>query len=408
MRSLKHESAPIVKTAPPSSLLNSRAARVTLVMSLLFAASGVLMVFLPRWLEFARGLSGEQIGAVLSLAQVARIVTGPAIALWAEGVADWRTPLRVIAAAAIAAFAVFFFLAHDFASLLLAGFVALSLMLAMTPLVEAAALRATAQGAISYGHARGIGSIAFIVATSLGGLLVSRFGVGAVVVWVLAALAFTAASAWFNLPADAKPASAPRARPRFAGIRDLLGNTRFLILIVACGLIQSAHGFYYGFSTLVWRGQGMSDATAGLLWSFGVAVEVVFLWSLAPIERRVSPTALILAGAAGALVRWAAMGFAPTGSALWLLQVLHTLSFAATHVGAMRLLYRETPEHNAAMAQMLYAAAAGLLMGASTQLSGFLYQADGAQGYWAMAALAGAGGLLALGLLGAGPALSKR
>jgi PPP family 3-phenylpropionic acid transporter len=368
-------------------------------MSCLFGALGVILVFLPRWLAVERDLAGVQIGALLALAQVGRIVTGPLIAFWADGAADRRTPLRVVALAAIGAYAAFFFLAHDFWSLLGLGFLALSLSQAMTPLVEAATLRATAQGKLPYGIARGIGSISFIVATTAGGFLVARFGPVAVVVWVLSGLALTAASAWLGLKPDPLRVE-PHARgsaARFAAIGGLLRNRRYLILIVSCGLIQCGHAFYYGFSTLVWRGQGVSEQTIGLLWGFGVAVEVVFLWSLAPIERRISPEAMILAGAVGGVLRWVLMGFAPVGFALWPLQALHALSFAAAHIGAMRLLYRSAPEQAAAMAQTLYAAlSAGLLMGASTLMSGVLYDGVGARGYWAMAVLALAGGALAL------------
>lgn len=383
------------------ALFGSRPGRVTLVMSCLFATTGVVLVFLPRWLEVERGLNGAQIGAVLSLAQAARIITGPAIALWADGARDRRTPIRVLALAALAAYAAFFLVGRDFATMLTLGFVALSTTQGLVPLVEAAALRATAQGKFSYGVARGIGSVAFIVANVAGGALVARFGLGAVVVWVLGALALTAASAWLGLrPDPPSHALAQERGARLSAIWQLLRTRRFLILIVACGLIQSAHAFYYGFSTLVWRGQGVAPGTVGLLWGFGVAVEVAFLWSLAPIERRVSPEALIIAGAAGGFVRWTLLGFAPIGLVLWPLQALHMLSFAAAHVGAMRLLYREAPEASAAMAQTLYAVmSGGVLMGASTMLSGALYDAAGAQGYWAMAVFALAGGALALLLL---------
>jgi PPP family 3-phenylpropionic acid transporter len=137
-----------------------------------------------------------------------------------------------------------------------------------------------------------------------------------------------------------------------------------------------------------------------LLWALGGVAEVAFLWSLPVIERRLSPEALILSGATGGFVRWIVLGFAPVGWILWPLQVLHCLSFAAAHVGAMRLLYRYTPEANAGMGQTLYAAlSGGVLMGASTLLSGHLYDAIGARGYWAMAAIVLAGGLLALSLL---------
>lgn len=368
-------------------------------MSCLFGTTGVILVYLPRWLEVERLLTGAEIGGVLSLAQAARIFTGPAIAYWADGAGDRRTPMRIVAIAASIAYAAFFFLARDFWSLLILGFIALSLTQAMTPLVEAATLRATAQGRMSYGVARGIGSVAFIVANIAGGFLVARFGLDAVVIWVIAGLAVVIASAWLGLPADPPPPRKPRAE-RAGEISTLLRNRRFLIVIVACGLIQSAHAFYYGFSTMAWRAQDLPDGLIGALWGFGVAVEVAFLWSLPSIERRFPPETLILIGAGGAALRWLAMGWGPTGWPLWPLQAMHALSFAAAHVGAMRLIHRETPETSAAMGQTLYAVlSGGVLMGASTMLSGVLYDAVGARGYWAMAAIAFTGGLLALLLL---------
>jgi PPP family 3-phenylpropionic acid transporter len=382
----------------PQSIFATRAARVTMVMSALFGTTGVILVFLPRWLEFERGLSGAEIGAILSLAQFARLITGPAIAFQADNSGDRSRPLKYITLAAVLAYAAFFLLAQGFWQLLVVGFVALSLTQAMTPLIEAATLRATAQGKITYGIARGMGSIAFIFANILGGLVIARFGYGAVAVWVISGLAVTVATSWFGLRPDPPP---PRVHTsRTGAIRELLSNRRFVILILSCGFIQSAHGFYYGFSTNVWSAQGLSAFEIGVLWAFGVGVEVAFLWTLPFFERRTTPEALILIGAGAAVARWFAMGFAPLGLALWLLQAMHVFSFAAAHVGAMRLLYRDTPEHSAAMAQTIYAGlSAGLLMGASSLLSGYLYDLGGAVGYWAMAALAAAGGALALLLL---------
>lgn len=373
---------------------------MTLVMSSLFSVTGVTLTFLPRWLEVERGLSGVEIGLVLSLAQLARVFTGPAIGFWADGVADKGAPLRICAVATLAAYIAFFFLAHSFATLLITGFVALSLMQAMVPLVEAATLRATTNGAFSYGVARGIGSVAFIVANIAGGVIAARFGVGAIVAWVLTWVVLSAGAA-FNLRSDSHDAiEAPSAVERVAAVRTLLHTQRFVVLIVACGLIQSGHAFYYSFSTIVWRGQGVPAETVGVLWAFGVAAEVAFLWNLTAVERRVSPEVLILIGAAGGVLRWSCMGFAPLGVALWPLQALHAATFAAAHVGAMRLIYREAPAGSAAMAQTLYAAiSGGILMGMCTLLSGALYDAVGAAGYWAMALIAAAGGALSLLLM---------
>jgi PPP family 3-phenylpropionic acid transporter len=216
-------------------------------------------------------------------------------------------------------------------------------------------------------------------------------------------------SAWGALKPD-PPLAAPHAlslKERAKSVRGLLRNARFVTLIVSCGLIQAAHGFYYGFSTLVWRGQGIPPEAVGALWAIGVSVEVAFLWNLRFFERRLSPEAFILIGAFGGAVRWTLLGFGPTGAVLWPLQAMHALSFAAAHVGAMRLLAREAPENAAAMAQTLYAAlSSGLLMGAASLASGVLYDAVGAHGYWAMSAIALAGGLVALGLLNPAPPTS--
>ena len=216
---------------------------------------------------------------------------------------------------------------------------------------------------------------------------------------MLSAYALTALTSMGALKPDLAPAVVAPDTSRRAPMMSLLGNRRFLVLIVACGLIQAAHAFYYGFSTLVWRAQGVAAETVGWLWACGVAAEVAFLWGLPWIERQLRPEMLILIGAGGAVLRWVLLGFAPLGVVLWPLQAMHALSFAATHVGAMRLLYREVPQSRAGLAQTLYAAlGGGLLLGPATMASGVLYDSVGAHGYWLMAAMAALGGGLALRL----------
>jgi PPP family 3-phenylpropionic acid transporter len=91
------------------------------------------------------------------------------------------------------------------------------------------------------------------------------------------------------------------------------------------------------------------------------------------------------------------MATAPLGPALWALQALHAFTFAATHVGAMRIIQREAPEEVAGLAQTLYAAlGGGLILGLATVSAGALYDAGGAAGYGAMAAMAVLGGILIL------------
>jgi len=112
-------------------------------------------------------------------------------------------------------------------------------------------------------------------------------------------------------------------------VGELLRNRPFLLAVVSTSLIQATHAFYYAFSALLWRGQGLSDALVGLLWATGVAVEIAFMWFLEPWRRRVGAEALVMIGGAAALVRWTAFAFAPPLWLLFPLQALHALSFAA-------------------------------------------------------------------------------
>lgn len=372
--------------------MRKRGLGLTLLMSCFFCANGVAMPFLPQWLATERGLAGAQIGMVLSAAQLARIAIGPLIAAWADGFADRRAPLRLLAFGAALSY-VCFFASADFLALLVLGFLALCFAAAATPLMEGAAMRAARDGGIGFGVSRALASVAFIFGSVAGGAAIARFGLGAATAWILACVAGAVATTLFVLRPDPAPPGRHGFRNRLSRVPELLGNQRFRWTLIAAGLTQAAHGFYYGFSSLAWSRQGLDPATIGALWAVGVAVEVGFLLGLRRVEQRVSAEGLVLIGAACAVLRWTALAFAPPLWLLWPLQALHAASFAATHVGALRIVERETPPEVAGLGMTLYAAlAAGTPLGLATIASGVLFDRVGAAGYGAMALLA-AGGL---------------
>ncbi|HKP78305.1 MAG TPA: MFS transporter, partial [Phenylobacterium sp.] len=158
-----------------------------------------------------------------------------------------------------------------------------------------------------------------------------------------------------------------------------------------------------GFSTLVWKQQGVPESMTGLLWGVGVAAEVVFMWFMEPWRRRVGPRNLLVLGGAAAIVRWTALAFAPP---LWLifpLQMLHVLTYAATFLASLQLIERLSTPRNASAAQALNSAlSGGVLMGVATMASGPLFDRFGAQGYYLMAAMSAAGLVGAVRLYGMG------
>ncbi|MGE3143758.1 MAG: MFS transporter [Hyphomonadaceae bacterium] len=372
-----------------------RAVRLALVLSCMFAAWGVAQPFLPRWLEVTQGLSGLEIGIVLSSAQLARIAIGPPIAAWADGFSDRRTPLRIIAVGALIAWAAFFYV-RGFWMLAAIAFVAQALAQALSPLIEGAALRASASDRLPFGAVRAAGSFAYVVSAIAGGALITAVGLTiATPIWVVAALGLMTGIICFWLPHDPAPRVHAGFRKRLRAGLAFARTPKIAFLLFGCACIQGAHGFYYGFSALVWRNQGLSAATVGQLWGFAVSLEILLLIALPRIERVLKPERLILIGAGAGVLRWSLLALAPVGWALWPIQALHGLTFSPAHVGALRVITRECPEEVALFVQSLYAALqAGLFAGLAFIASGWLYDHVGAQGYWLMSALSAAGLLL--------------
>jgi PPP family 3-phenylpropionic acid transporter len=90
------------------------------------------------------------------------------------------------------------------------------------------------------------------------------------------------------------------------------------------------------------------------------------------------------------------MAFDPPPLALPWLQLLHALSFGATHLGTLTFLAQHAPPGQKATAQGYMAIAMGIVMAIATGLSGLLFAHYGSRAYAAMALAAVAGGGCAL------------
>lgn len=374
----------------------SQPMRLGLVYAALFIGTGASSPYIPVWFAH-RGLSGAEIGLILSAPMLARAVTAPAIAMWADSFRLRRTPLILMALAAALAYGL---LAAPFGLAWWFGvwFVASTLISTMAPLTDVVVFRRAGQDGFNYGFPRGIGSVAYIIANVAVGALLARYSPELVLVWITGAAILAAGAARGLLPPDTvrEGGGASRLSERLAGLGDLVRDRHFMLAVVSVGLIQSAHAFYYSFSALTWKQQGLPESMTGVLWGLGVGVEVAFMWFMEPWRRRIGPRNLLMLGGLAALVRWSVLAFSPPLWAVLPLQVLHTFTFSATFLASLQLVERLSTPANASAAQTLNSAlSGGFLMGIATIGSGWLYDHVGAKGYLAMAAMS------ALGILGA-------
>ncbi len=371
--------------------------RLSLFYGAFFVYLGLSMPFVPAWLA-AKGLDARQIGIVLAAPMVARVIAVPLATRLADRFGMLRRALIAAAVASVVAFALVG-AASGFVAILAGYALAAAVLAPVLPLADTLALRGLKGRAPSYGSVRLWGSVAFIVANMGGGLLLARLG-GANVIWaVVTALALTAAAALALDPLA--PEAGESVDERGPG-GSFWRSPGFLAVVLGASLIQASHAVMYGFATLQWSARGISGTAIGVLWAIGVIAEVALFALSARVVGWFGPIGMIMLGGVGGVVRWTAMAFDPPLAALPLLQGLHALSFAATHLGTMHYLAQAAPARHGATAQGDVVAVQGIVFAGAMSLSGVMVGAYGSLAYAAMAATA------ATGALSAAMALAKR
>jgi MFS transporter, PPP family, 3-phenylpropionic acid transporter len=372
----------------PFARLDGFSLRLAALYAALFIVLGIYLPFFPLWLK-AKGLDAGQIGIVLALPMLIRIVAIPT----ATRLADRNDALRGVLVATLVA-AIFGFTAVGLSD----GFVMILCAVALAaathgpgmPLAEAYAMQGLPRRGRSYGPVRLWGSFAFIAGSFIAGLMVDLIPARHLIWLVTAAIALCALAAFWLEPLHTE------THPDDAAPRKLLRDPAFLAIIVGTSLIQGSHAMYYGFSTLAWTQSGLDGSTIAALWALGVLAEIVLFAIQGRLPALLTPITLILLGAGGAILRWLVMAADPPLALLPLLQLLHALSFGTTHIGALMFISRHAAPSQSATAQGYYAIAMGLGMAGLTALAGVLFARYGAPAYLAMALTAAVGGACAV------------
>jgi len=366
------------------------AARISLFYWAIFLIIGLVTPFLPIWLD-ARGLTVAEISIAGALPLFIRIVATPMVAYLADRSGDHRRMVIVLAWSGLACTILLSQSFHLWPIILLSTLMMLTTSSIM-PLTETLAMRAVRAHGLDYGRMRLWGSISFIVATLIGGAAIEQW-TGSVVIWLLIGAILMTALAAHVLPRPEGSATTS-ARPRIsrADVAALVTSPLFLLFLAAAGLVQAGHAVFYVYGVLHWRSLGLSATWTGVLWAIAVIAEILLFARSGAVLKILSPLGLIALGAIAAIVRWIAMAFDPPFAALVSLQILHALTFGATHIGTVHFIAQNIPPERAGTAQALQASVtAGIAMGGATLLAGQLYGPFGAKAYLAMAVLGGLG-----------------
>ncbi len=341
----------------------------------------------------SRGLTAAEISIISATPFFLRIGVTPAVSLFADRIGNHR--IVVIATALLAlSGALLLSQAQGFLPILLLAIVMLISASTAMPLTETVTVEGVRREGLDYGRIRLWGSLTFIAASFGGGVVIDRFGAGAGIWMLVAGCAITSAAALLlPRPARAVPDASHVTGPSaFEQAKRLVSTPLFLVFLVAVGATQASHATLYTFGALHWRSQGISPTWVGILWAISVSAEILLFAYSSALARRFGIIEVLLAGALGCVVRWTILAFDPPLALLIPLQVLHALTYGATHIGAILFISRAVPAGASGTAQGLYATiAAGVGHGAATLASGKLYPLFGGKAFLAMAALSAVG-----------------
>ncbi len=370
--------------------------RLGLLYAVVFVEIGIAMPFMPVWLG-ALGLDAGLIGLLLALPIATKVIaTRPLMGLIDRGV----RPRTLLAAGSLT-------LAASYALMPAAAAIAAALLVplivvnavAQAPLVPSidyltlAAARRSRR--IDYARIRLCGSVAFLAANLAGGALLGVLGDAVAVPLLLTGLALVA-----TVVAASGPETGPAVtRSAETGASPPLPRV-LRLSIAAAALIQASHAAIYAFGSLDWARHGVSPPWIGALWAIGVAAEIALfaLVGLWPARWR-SPFRLLGLGAGAALLRAVGLSLADGDLALLLpLQMLHGLTFGATHLGVMAAVSGFAPEGARGRAQGTVGASTALVSAVATLACGAVYRAFGGPSTFLMMAPLALAGLVLVAL----------
>ena len=312
-----------------------------------FAYIGAFAPFFSVYLA-ALGLSPVEIGVVMALPQVTRIVA-PHLWGWLADAAG--RPVRLVRVTAVAGTLCWLGM-YASTSFLAIGAVVLGLgffLSAALPLVEATTLSHLGEQTGRYGAVRLWGSVGYIVAVVGVGYALDAFEANALLWIVSSTLVGTLIFTW--LIPDRRAAHGPAQEP----ISDVLRRPDVIALIVACTLMAVAHGPYYTFYSIHLGDHGYSKGVTGWLWAFGVVCEIaIFMW-LPRLYAAWTLRRILIASFALTVVRFLLIGWgAGSLTALLLAQSLHAASFGSFHAAAIGIVHQVFRGRHQARGQAIY------------------------------------------------------
>jgi PPP family 3-phenylpropionic acid transporter len=269
-----------------------------------YTTVGALVVFWGPYLKF-RGYDAVAIGQLVGILSATKIIA-PYVWGWLTDHGGRRVYMIRYASFAAAMIFTGVFIVPDFAWMVVVTLLFSFFWNAGMPQFDAATLTLLGKDHHRYSIIRSTGSLGFIVAVLLMGLLLDVHGLEWVPLMVL--LLFIAVAACsLAIPETGQSAYAHSAD---RSIRPVLRRPAVQAVLLAGFLMQLGFGPYNTFYSIHLQMHGYREGMVGILWVIGTVSEVFLFYCMHRILPRYAARTLLLGCFFVACVRWLIIGYA--------------------------------------------------------------------------------------------------
>lgn len=298
-----------------------------------FALLGTLVPYWTLWLQ-SLSFDAATIGWLMGILHVSRVLA-PNLWGWLADRTGHR--VHIVRLGALATWLIFILIFWQTSAvgiaLVMAGFS--FFWNAVLPQFEVITLRYLGQEKAYYSRIRLWGSVGFVLAVVLIGLLLDQTGI-AVLPWVVLGLMLLI---WLNalaVPVTSEPAVDGKAAGSRMG--PILRQPQVIAFFAVCFLVQLSHGPYYTFYSVMMQELGYTRSEIGLLWALGVMAEIVLFIFMPRLLQRFSIRGIMLASLVLCVLRWGLTGIWPEQLQVMLFaQLLHAATFGSLHAVGIAL-----------------------------------------------------------------------
>lgn len=327
--------------------MRSRFLRFSIFYFFYFALLGAYLPYWPVYLS-ERDFALHEIGELMAIALATKLL---APYLWGWLADRTQQRLRLIQWSNFAAFLSFLPapFATSYAEIAVILFLFSFFWNASLPQLEVLTLHSLKHKAHRYSLIRIWGSIGFIVASLVGGFLISILAVS-VVPWTILLILFCL---WLSSQVLSVPRWCP-LRQQVPGIVKML-QAPIIALYAICFLIQFVYGPYYAYFTIFMEQQGYGPNLIAQFWALSVLAEVVVFIYCGALLRRYTVSVLLLIVIGTTSLRWFLTGYFPEYIAVMIFaQSLHAITFGVYHAVMIYTISKLLPAGLEGRGQALY------------------------------------------------------